>query len=117
MKTFVTDTASVGTVEAAVFQTLQQGSTNAQWILRNTGGATINYRATANNGSSWDNIGVFGTDTNNTLSVLQTKLIQVTSDYPQIKLMAYAGTPSTLVFSISRTFDRAEGGNIPLLTL
>lgn len=116
MYTVVSDTAPVTTQEAQVFQCVQQGSTLAQWILRNVGSATINYRVQENNGSVWADLGVLGTDYNNTLTALQTKLVPVTSSYSQVRLMAYAGAPSTLAFQLSRSFDRPSGGNVPILT-
>jgi hypothetical protein len=117
MNTIIFDRATVPTQETTIFQTIQQGVTDAQWTLRNVSGSTINYRAQINaGGSAWSDIGVLGTDTHNTLSVSQVKLVPVAADYPQVRLLAYAGTESVLEFSIARQFNRASGGNLPILT-
>jgi len=116
MYTFVSDKAQVSSVDSAVFQSIQQGSTDAFWTLRNTGGVTINYHAQQNNGSTWVDIGAPNSDTNNTLTAAQVRSIQVVSDFPQVRLMANAVPSSVLEFSIARYFNRGDGGNLPLLT-
>ena len=116
MYTFITDSAAVLTNDSVIFQGIQQGQTNAQWVLKNVGGVTINYHAQVNNGSTYVDVSAQGTDLNNTLQVNQVKLITCQVDYPQVRLMANASGGSTLIFSITRDFDRSDGGDIPILS-
>lgn len=97
---------------------LQQGAVSALVTLRNAGTAnTMNYRFQEFNGTTWVDIGASGSDTNNTLTAGQVRVLKLTSTTPQVRLLGNASGGTTLDFSVMRFFARADGGAIPILSL
>jgi hypothetical protein len=95
---------------------LQQGPVSAAMTLKNAGSNTINYHFQQQVSGTWSDIVTLGNDMNNTLIAAQVRTIMVTSDYPQVRLMANASGGSTLNFGLLRYTDRVSGGQLPLLS-
>jgi len=115
INTLCTDTQVIGETSAQAFAFIQQGPVNAAITLKNAGINTINYVFQELISGVWTNIDVLGTDVNNTLVSGQSRLIQVESDYPQVRCMANASGGSTLEFGVLRWVERADGGQLPIL--
>lgn len=113
----VTDSQIVGETQSTLWSTLQQGPINMLVIIKNSGVNTMNYRFQEFNGSAWVDLGTSGSDYYNTLSVNEVKTIKVTSTYPQVQMVGNASGGAFLEFSVTRYFNRASGGSIPILNL
>jgi hypothetical protein len=76
----VPETGSVSG-KTVLFEILQQGPVSAAIFIRNAGANQINYIFQEFNGTTWVDLGVLGTDFNNSLAVgsLGTKLFKLTS--------------------------------------
>lgn len=117
MNIFVDDNQVVGELESVLLELLQQGPVNSLFILQNQGQNTINYRFQEFNGTTWVDIGSPGAITNTTLVAAEVKSLKLTSSYPQVRLVGNASGGAILQFSITRFFNRANGGTIPILQL
>lgn len=117
MEIFVSDSQICGEVESTMFTLLQQGPITAPAIIRNAGANTINYRFQESVNGTWTDMDVQGTDMYNTLSAGQVKVVTVASNYAQVRLLGYASGGAIIEFSITRWFNRASGGNVPILSL
>jgi hypothetical protein len=113
----VTDSQVVGETLATLFTIIQPDPIDAAIILKNSGVNTINYNFQEWNGSAWVDMGASGSDLNTTLQAGQTVLLEVASNNPKVQLIGNASGGALLEFSITRYFDRASGGAIPILTL
>lgn len=112
------DLQSVGESSATLFSLLQQGAVAALVTLRNAGTAnTMNYRFQEFNGTAWVDIGASGSDTYNTLTAGQVRMIKLVSAQAQVRLVGNASGGTTLDFSILRYFARPDGGAVPILSL
>jgi|SRR3954470_7917924 hypothetical protein len=117
MNVFVQDSQVVPDTEGQLFEMLQQGPTSVLLQLRNAGNNTMNYRFQEFNGTAWVDLGVLGTDANNTLSAAQVKQFKLSSNYPQVRCLGYASGGAVLEFSVTRFFNRSSGATIPMLNL
>lgn len=115
MNIFVTDNQDLGDTDATVFEMIQQGPINALVTLKNLGASTANYRFQQSYAGTWSDISALGTDMNNTLVAGQARSIQVTSNYPQVRLRGNASGGATIEFGVLRYYARASGAALPLL--
>lgn len=114
----VTDGQVVGESVSTLFTIgPQQGPTAALVVLKNSGVNTMNYRFQEYNGSSWVDLGAQGSDYYNTLTAGEVRSFKVTSTYPQIQMVGNASGGAFIDFSITRYFNRAAGGSLPILAL
>ena len=113
----VTDSQLVGETQSTLVSTVQQGPINMMVVMKNSGVNTMNYRWQEFNGTAWVDLGASGSDYYNTLSVNEVKTIKVTSNFPQVQLVGNASGGSFLEFAVTRYFNRASGGSIPILNL
>lgn len=113
----VTDSQVVGETLATLFSLIQPAPIDAAIILKNSGVNTVNYTFQEWNGSAWVDLGASGTDLNDTLVAGETILVNVESDNPKIQLIGNASGGALLEFSVTRYFNRASGGSIPVLNL
>lgn len=113
----VTDGQVIGETQAVAFSILQQGPVSALIIIRNSGVNTLNYDFQQFNGTSWVDIGASGSQFNNTLQAGEIETVQLNATFPQVQLLANASGGAFLDFSVTRFFNRASGGPIPILTL
>lgn len=112
-----TDSQIVGETQSTLFSILQSGPVNALVVIKNSGVNTMNYRFQEFNGSAWVDLGASGSDFYNTLSVNEVKTLKLTSAYPQVQMVGNASGGAFLEFSVTRYFNRASGGSIPILNL
>ena len=112
-----TDSQIVGETQSTLFSILQSGPVNALVVIKNSGVNTMNYRFQEYNGSAWVDLGASGSDFYNTLSVNEVKTLKLTSAYPQVQMVGNASGGAFLDFSVTRYFNRASGGAIPILNL
>ena len=128
MNTVVTDTNAVPATGAysgkeIMFQMVAQGPIAAAIIMRNAGANQINYtyQSSSDGGTTWTDMDVIGTDLNGTLATgtppTNVKLIEVSSNQSQVRLIANATGGSTLEFIVTRFFNRAANGPLPLISL
>jgi hypothetical protein len=115
----VTDSQVVSEVQSTLWSSVQQGPVDALLIIKNSGVNTMNYQLQEYTGSQWQVIGGLqqGSDYYNTLSPNQVMTILVESSYPQIQMVGNASGGAFLEFTITRYFNRASGGAIPILSL
>ena len=113
----VADSQIVGETQGTLFSLLQSGPIQALVILKNSGVNTLNYDFQEFNGTSWNDLGAVGSILNNTLQPNQVVTLLVTSNYPQVQLIGNASGGAFLEFSVTRYFNRASGGSIPILNL
>ena len=111
------DQQNVGETESQLFESFQQGSVDALFILLNPGSNTINSRFQEFDGADWVDLSAQSTDMNNTLQAGYVRSIAVKSTYPRVRLYGNASGTSVLDFSIMRYFPRTTGGAIPVLSL
>jgi len=116
MQTFVQDLQTVGEVLSVMFSTVQQGAVSAGVILQNRGTNTINYVFESFDGTNWNALDSLGTDYNNTLVAGQVRIFELAAAQSQVRLRANASGGSTLDFSLTRYFNRGDGGAVPLVT-
>jgi hypothetical protein len=117
MITFVQDTQVVGETESTLWATLVQGPVDLLLTIKNSGVNTMNYRLQEFNGSAWVDLGDSGSDFNNTLQANQVKTMKVASSFNQVQMVGNASGGAFLEFGVQRYFNRASGGNIPILSL
>jgi hypothetical protein len=113
----ITDSQIVGETLSTLFSMFQTGPVNAMVILKNSGVNTMNYDFQEFNGTAWVDLGAAGTVFNTTLQPNEVALIQVTSNFPQVQLVGNASGGAFLEFALTRYFNRANGGPIPILNL
>jgi len=113
----VTDSQVVGETLATLFTIIQPAPIDAATIIKNSGVNTMNYLFQEWNGSAWVDMGSAGSDFNNTLQANETKLIELASSNSKVQMIGNASGGAFLEFSITRYFDRASGGAIPILNL
>lgn len=113
----ITDSQTVGETLATLFTIIQPAPIDAAIIVKNSGVNTINYIFQEWTGSSWQDLGPVGSDLNNTLQANQTILVEVASSNSKVQLIGNASGGALLEFSVTRYFDRASGGAIPILNL
>jgi hypothetical protein len=113
----VPETGSVSG-KTVLFEILQQGPVSAAIFIRNAGANQINYIFQEFNGTTWVDLGVLGTDFNNSLAVgsLGTKLFKLTSVYARVRVIASATGGSTLDFTLTRYVVRTSFGGVPILS-
>jgi hypothetical protein len=123
MITLVQDTETVpesGGVsgKTVLFEILQQGPVSATIFIRNAGANQINYIFQEHNGTTWVDMGLAGTDFNNSLAVgsLGLKLFKLTSAFAKVRIIANATGGSTLDFTVTRYVVRGSFGGIPILS-
>ena len=113
----VSDAQIVSEVVGVLVSALQQGPTNMQVIMKNSGVNTMNYRWQEYNGTSWADLGPQGSDFYNTLMPQQARSITVVSSYPQVQVIGNASGGAYLEFTVQRYVNRQSGGPIPILSL
>ena len=96
---------------------LQQGPVSALMVIKNSGVNTMNYRLQEYNGTAWTDLGTAGSDFYNTLMANEVRSFKVTSTYPQVQMVANASGGAFLDFSVTRYWNRAAGGALPILAL
>jgi hypothetical protein len=106
-----------------MFQMVAQGPIKAAIIMRNAGTNQINYiyQDSSDGGTTWTDMAAAGTDLNNTLATgtppTNVKMVTVSSSQSQARLIANATGGSTLEFIVTRYFNRATNGPLPLISL
>ena len=100
-----------------MFTMYQEGPVDALFLIRNSGVNTLNYDFQEFNGTSWVDLGAAGSDYNNTLQASQVRSFKLSSTYPKVQCIANASGGAFFEFSVTRFFNRASGGSIPMLTL
>ena len=115
MHTLCSDLQDVGETTSTLFTLLQSGPVEAAVTIKNNGANTMNYVFQEFNGSAWVDLGVLGTDFQNTLSPGEVKMFIVDSSYPHVRMQGSASGGAELDFAVTREFTRASGGAIPLL--
>lgn len=113
----LTDSQVVGETLSTLFSMFQTGPVNALIVLKNSGVNTMNYTFQEYNGTAWVDLGASGTVFNTTLQANEVALIQIESNYPQVQLVGNASGGAFLEFAVTRYFNRASGGPIPILNL
>lgn len=123
MITVVQDTETVPETGAIsgktqLFAMLQQGPITATIFIRNAGANQINYTFQEFNGTAWVDMGASGTEFNTTLASGSSgiRLIKLTSNFAQVRLIANATGGSTLDFTITRYVNRGSFGDVPILS-
>lgn len=112
-----TDGQVVGETVSTLFTVLQQGPVAMLVVIKNSGVNTMNYRFQEYNGTAWVDLGAQGTDFYNTLAANEVRSFKVTSTYPQIQMVGNASGGAFIDFSITRYYNRAAGGSLPILAL
>ena len=115
MLTYVDDTNTVGSTDGTMFTMPQQGVVSASAILQNLGTNTLTYHFQQFDGANWDEMATIGQPLYNTLIPGQVTQVVITSIYPQVRLNASASGGSTIGFSVTRFFNRTQGGSVPLI--
>jgi|SRR5262252_2635369 len=100
-----------------MFTILQQGPVNLLVVIKNSGVNTMSYRFQEFTGNGWNDLGASGTDYNNTLQPSEVKTFKLVSNYPQVQMLANASGGAFLDLSLTRYWNRAAGGTIPILAL
>lgn len=100
-----------------MFTLLQDGAVSALVLIKNSGVNTANYRFQEWNGTAWVDLGASGTDFYNTLSPSEVRSFKLTSTNSKVQMLANASGGAFLDFSITRYFNRASGGALPLSSL
>ena len=113
----VTDGQLVGETESTMFTLLQQGPVNVLVIIKNSCVNTMSYRFQEFTGNGWNDLGASGTDFYSTLQPSEVKTFKLTSAYPQVQMVANASGGAFLDFSLTRYWNSAAGGTIPILAL
>jgi len=123
MITVVQDTETVpetGSVsgKTVLFEMLQQGPITATIFIRNAGANQIDYIFQEFNGTAYVDLGVSGTNFNNSLAVGSAgfKMFVLTSSYSKVRIIANASGASTLDFTITRYVNRGSFGGVPILS-
>lgn len=117
MNIAVSDTQTIGETQSTAFEMLQNSPVVALVTLKNNGTNTMNFIFQEKIGSSWTDLGILGSDFNNTLSPGQLRTVSVSSSYPQVRMVANASGGTQLEFGVLRYYNRADGGPIPILSL
>jgi hypothetical protein len=112
-----TDGQVVGETVSTLFTVLQQGPVAMLVVIKNSGVNTMNYRFQENNGTTWVDLGAQGTDFYNTLSPGEVRSFKVSSTYPQVQMVGNASGGAFIDFSLTRYYNRAAGGSLPILAL
>ena len=113
----VTDGQVCGETSSTMFTVLQQGPVAMLVIIKNSGVNTLNYRFQEFNGTAWVDLGSAGSDFYNTLMASEVRSFKVTSSYPQVQMVANASGGAFLDFSVTRYWNRAAGGALPIFAL
>ena len=113
----VTDGQVVGETLSTLFTVLQQGPVAMLVIIRNSGVNTMNYRFQEYNGTAWIDLGDSGSDYYSTLMPAEVKSFKVSSNYPQVQMVGNASGGAFLDFSVTRYWNRAAGGTLPIMAL
>lgn len=86
-------------------------------IVKNSGINTMNYRFQEYNGTTWVDLGTAGSDYYNTLMPSEVKSFKVSSNYPQVQMIGNASGGAFIEFSVTRYWNRAAGGPLPIMAL
>lgn len=86
-------------------------------ILKNSGMNTMNYRFQEFSGSAWVDLGASGSDYYNTLMPGEVRSFKVVSTYAQVQMVGNASGGAFIDFAITRYYNRAAGGSVPILAL
>ena len=113
----VVDGQLVGETVSTLFTVLQQGPVAMLLLVKNSGVNVLSYRLQENNGTAWVDLGASGSDYYNTLAAGQVRSFKVSSAYPQVQMVGNASGGAFLDFSVTRYYNRAAGGTIPILAL
>lgn len=113
----VTDGQTVGETSSTLFTVLQQGPVAMLVIIKNSGVNTMNYRFQEYNGTTWVDLGASGSDFYNTLSPSEVRSFKVSSNYPQVQMIGNASGGAFIDFSVTRYWNRAAGGSLPIMAL
>lgn len=117
MMIHLTDGQVVGETSSTLFSMFQQGPVAFLVVIKNSGVNTMNYRFQEYNGTTWVDLGASGSDFYNTLMADEVRSFKVTSSYPQVQMVGNASGGAFLDFSVTRYWNRAAGGAIPILAL
>ena len=113
----VTDGQVVGETVSTMFTVLQQGPVAMMVIIKNSGVNTLNYRFQEYANGAWVDLGTAGSDFYTTLMANEVRSFKVTSNYPQVQMIANASGGAFLDFSVTRYWNRAAGGALPIMAL
>lgn len=117
MHTFIQDTNAVTSVQSEMWRALQSSPLNLHVFLKNAGANNIDYQfQESSDGQTWSAIA----NTSGTLTPAggsQLANYQIQSSLAMVRLVATSSSGSTIDFSVSRYFNRASGGSLPLLNL
>ena len=118
----ITDQNSDGETDATAFTLVQASPVSASVILVNAGSNTLNYHFQAYTSvggapNTWVDLESPGNLTNNSMTAgAVSEPITISSAWSQVRLNVSASGGSILQFSISRYFNRADGGSLPLVS-
>lgn len=83
--------------------------------MKNLGVNDIVYVFQAYISGTWTDLGVLGTDFNNTLEADDSINIEISTTSAQVRLLASASGGSTLTFSVLQFMSRTSGGGLPII--
>jgi len=117
MHTFIQDTNTVTSSTLEMWRVLQSSPINFFVTLKNVGDNNIDYQfQESSDGVTWANIA----STSGTLTPSGGSQIisyKINSSLAMVRLTASASSGSTIDFAVSRYFNRAQYGPLPLLSL
>jgi len=117
MFVFAQDRQDVGEVESPIVELFNTGPVACQVELANDGVNTLHYRFQEWLGSGWGDMDDSGTDLYNSLTAGSSLSINVASSYARVRIVGSASGGTVADFTVSRTYARASGGSLPLLSL
>ncbi len=106
------DVEVIGETSTQAFQLYQQGPVTALLQMKNLGVNDIVYVFQAYISGVWTDLGVLGTDFNNTLASIN---VEISTASAQVRLLANASGGSTLTFSVLQFMSRTNGGALPII--
>lgn len=115
MNISIQDIETIGETSTQAFQLYQQGPVTALLQMKNVGVNDIVYVLQAYIAGAWTDLGVLGTDFNNTLAADEAVNVEIATASSQVRLMAAASGGSTLTFSVLQYMSRTSGGGLPLI--
>lgn len=115
MNVQIVDNETIGETSTQAFQLYQQGPVTALIQMKNIGVNDIVYVFQAYISGVWTDLGILGTDFNNTLEADAAVNVEIETTAAKVRLMASASGGSTLTFGVLQFMVRTSGGALPLI--